>query len=138
MLTNKPPISVCRTLEQHLCCQYGRDTSSAWGSARVLCLAGGALGAALTVGLHPWPHLPVLSTSTSSQVSPSLEKVLCPTLSSWCLCKNPLPLACGKRASSDSSVDVGLKSLSCPFWIRAAQYCIFQSLATLSFLAFRS
>lgn len=98
MPTNKPPIYVCMTLEQHLCCQYGRDTSCARGSAHVLCMAGGALGAALTVWVQPWAHLPILFTPTSSQVSPSLEKVLCPALSSWCLCKNPLPSACGRPA----------------------------------------
>ena len=119
-LSNQLPTCVCMALEQRLSCQHGRDTSSARASAHVLGTAGGALGASLTVWVHPWAHMPVLSASTGSQVSPSLGNVLCATLSSWCLCTDPQASAYGRPARSDSSRDAPLKSPCCPQRIRAA------------------
>lgn len=78
-------------LEQRWCCQYDRDTSSARGSARVLGLAGSALGAALTLWVHTWAHLLLLS---SSQGSSSPEKVLCPALKALLVpLQNPTPFS---------------------------------------------
>lgn len=72
--SNKLARGVCMTLEQHLCCQYGRDSMAVPMSCA-------------------WQGMPLeqpsqcgcthgcISTPTGSQVSPSLDKELCPARS---------------------------------------------------------